>query len=373
MKITEVNPIKLKFFPKNPPRDGLAGIPSRDVFLVEIQTDEGIKGIGEGFALGSLDSLEAITVETLKPLLIGRDPLLIEDLWDRMYNHTARYGRRGIVMAAISAVDIALWDILGKASGMPVYKLLGAAKDSLEPYASAGYYMDGKGIPELCQEFQEYVQMGFKTMKMKVGGAPLEEDMERVRAVREAVGPGIDFGIDANNAWDYPTALKMCRCCEQERVLFFEEPLSSDFMQDCIRLAANTDVPIAGYETNLTRYGMRDFIARDAVDIVQVDAIWSGGISEARKVGVLAGAWGKKVIPHFSASMISLAANLSFGLSLPNSSYMEYTLDENPLRSELCVESIEMKEGRVRVFEKPGLGLELNMDTVERYRIANRW
>lgn len=369
MKITEVNPIKLKFFPKNPPRDGLAGIPSRDVFLVEIKTDEGINGIGEGFALGSLDSLETITLETLKPHLLGKNPLMIEELWECMYNNTARYGRRGVIMAAISAVDIALWDILGKVSGLPVYKLLGAAKDSLEPYASAGYYMDGKGIQELCEEFKGYVKMGFRTMKMKVGGASLKEDIARVRAVREAVGPDIDFGIDANNAWDYPTALKMARCCEEENVLFFEEPLSSDFMQDSIRLAANTDVPIAGYETNLTRYGMRDFIAMDAVDIVQVDAIWSGGISEAKRVGVLAGAWGKKVIPHFSASMVSLAANLSFGLSLPNTTYMEYTLDENPLRSELCEQSIVMNNGMVRVFEKPGLGLELNWDTIEKYKV----
>lgn len=369
MKITEVNPIKLKFFPKNPPRDGLAGIPSRDVFLVEIKTDEGINGIGEGFALGSLDSLEVITNETLKPHLVGKNPFLIEELWECMYNNTARYGRRGVIMAAISAVDIALWDILGKSAGLPVYKLLGAAKETLEPYASAGYYMEGKGIAQLREEFRGYVDMGFKTMKMKVGGASLKEDIERVMAVREEIGPDIDLGIDANNAWDYPTALKMARCCEKENILFFEEPMSTDFIQDCIRLAANTDVPIAGYETNLTRYGMRDFIARDAVDIVQVDAIWSGGISEAKRVGVLAGAWGKMVIPHFSASMVSLAANLSFGLSLPNTKYMEYTLDENPLRTELCTDAIEMKDGVVKVFEKPGLGIELNWDTVARYRV----
>ena len=114
---------------------------------------------------------------------------------------------------------------------------------------------------------------------------------------------------------------------------------------------------------------MKDFIVRNAVDIVQVDAIWTGGITEARRVGMIAGTWGKKVIPHFSASMVSLAANLSFGQSLYNTEYMEYTLDENPLRSELCTESIVMKDGVVRVFDKPGLGIELNWDTVERYRV----
>lgn len=368
MKITEINPIKLKFFPKNPPRDGLAGIPSRDVFLVQIKTDEGVEGIGEGFALGCLDSLETITNETLKPHLIGKNPLMIQQLWDAMYQNTSRYGRRGVTMAAISAVDIALWDILGKVSGQPVYKLLGAARETLEPYASAGYYMDGKGLTELQEEFTGYLDMGFKTMKMKVGGAPFNEDVERVRAVRKAVGDA-DFGIDANNAWDYPTALKMARICEEENVLFFEEPMSTDFMQDCIRLAHSTDVPIAGYETNLTRFGMRDFIVNDAVDIVQVDAIWSGGISEAKRVGELAAAWGKSVIPHFSASMVSLAANLSFGLSLSNTRYMEYTLDENPLRTELCQQGIVMKDGMVTVFEEPGLGLSLNWDTIGKYRV----
>lgn len=369
MIITDVKPIKLQFWPPNPPRDGLAAIPTRDVFLVQIETDAGITGIGEGFALGSLESLATLTMETFKPLLLGQDPTMIEALWNRMYLGTARYGRRGIMMAAISAVDIALWDILGKAASMPVYKLLGAAKHSLIPYASAGYYQEGKGIPELQEECAGYVKMGFQAVKIKVGGAPVEEDIARVHAVREAIGPDVALGIDANNAWDYPTALKMARACEKENVLFFEEPMSTDYPEDCLRLAQHTDVSIAGYETLLTRYGMKDFITRSAVDIVQTDAIWTGGITEARRVGMLAGTWGKMVIPHFSASMVSLAANLSFGLSLYNTKYMEYTLDENPLRSELCKKSIVMQDGVVTVFDEPGLGVELNPETVERYRV----
>ena len=143
----------------------------------------------------------------------------------------------------------------------------------------------------------------------------------------------------------------MARACEKENVLFFEEPMSTDYPEDCLRLAQHTDVSIAGYETLLTRYGMKDFITRSAVDIVQTDAIWTGGITEARRVGMLAGTWGKMVIPHFSASMVSLAANLSFGLSLYNTKYMEYTLDENPLRSELCKKSIVMQDGVLTEFD----------------------
>lgn len=369
MKITSIEPIKLRYYPKIPLKDGLAGIPSREVFLVKVHTDEGITGIGEGFALGMMDSLEAITMETLVPLITGCDPLMIEQLWNKMYLGTARYGRRGIVIAAISAIDIALWDILGKCSNMPIYRLLGAAHDSLTPYASAGYYMDGKGLAELRKEFRGYLNQGFRVMKMKVGGASLKEDVQRVQAVRDEIGEDAKLGIDANNAWDYPTALKMARMCEREDILFLEEPLSADFRHDSVRLAAHTDVPIAGYETNLTRFAMRDFISSNAVDIVQMDAIWSGGITEARRIGILAGIWGKKAIPHFSAGMVSLAANISVGMSLSNVELMEYTLDENPLRSELCTESIVMTDGRVRVFEKPGLGIELNPDTIDRYRV----
>ena len=201
MKITSIEPIKLRFFPKTPLKDGLAGIPSREVFLVQVHTDEGIVGLGEGFALGMMDSLEAITMETLAPMLIGADPLKIEHLWTKMYLGTARYGRRGIMMAAISAVDIALWDILGKSTGMPVYRLLGAAHDSLTPYASAGYYMDGKGLAELRAEFRGYKEQGFCVMKMKVGAASPLEDARRIAAVREELGDDGQLGVDANNAW----------------------------------------------------------------------------------------------------------------------------------------------------------------------------
>lgn len=369
MKITDVKPIKLKFFPKRPPRDGLAGIPSRDVFLVEVYTDEGITGIGESFALGSLESLEAIVEETLKPLVLNEDPLLIEKLWNKMYKQTFRYGRRGIVLAAISAIDIALWDIMGKVAQKPVYKLLGAAHNKLKAYASGGYYMDGKGLEELADEVRQYKGMGFSAVKIKVGGASLEEDIERVETARKALGPNIKLAIDANNAWDFNTALKMARVCEKLDIFFFEEPISSDDIHDSIRLADATDVPIAGYETELTRFGIKEFITRNAVDIVQADAIWTGGISEARKVGILAGTWGKPIIPHFSASAVSLAANLHFGASLANVEYFEYTLDENPLRDELSLIKIQVKDGYIYLPDKPGIGVELNQDIVKKYSV----
>lgn len=369
MYITEIEPIKLRYKPKYAPRDGLANIPYRDVFLVAIHTDQGESGVGEGFALGSLESMEVLVNETLKPLLIGEDPLLIEHIWNKMYQQTFRYGRRGIVLAAISAIDIALWDLLGKRAKLPVCKILGCAHDSLIPYASAGYYAEGKTLSDLKEEAKGYLERGFKIMKMKVGGASLQEDMKRISAVRDAVGSDMELAVDANNAWDFRTALKMARFCESMNICFLEEPLSSDFLADSVRLVSSTSTPIAGYETELTRFGLKEFIVNHGVDIVQTDVIWTGGISEARKIGALAAAWNKPIIMHFSASMVSLAANLQFALSHENTVYFEYTLDENPLRDKLSRNPIQMKDGVVRVSDLPGIGIELEPDVIEEFRI----
>ena len=215
-----------------------------------------------------------------------------------------------------------------------------------------------------------YKEMGFCIMKMKIGGASIREDQERIHAVRAATGDDFRLAVDANNAYDFQDALTMARFCEKEGIFFFEEPLSSDFMEDSVRLADAVDVPIAGYETQLTRYGMRDFIVHHGVDIVQVDAIWSGGLTDCRKTAHIAGTWNKMIIPHFSAGVLSLAANIHLGMGVENCKYMEYTLDKNPLRDELGMEQIRIRDGVVRVPDTPGLGIELNEDVLNRYKIV---
>ncbi len=230
--------------------------------------------------------------------------------------------------------------------------------------------MEGKTVEDLAHEALSYRQMGFGVMKMKIGGASMAEDQERIHAVREAAGDDFRLAVDANNAYDFNDALKMARFCEKEDLFFFEEPLSPEFMEDSKRLADAVDVPIAGYETQLTRYGMRDFITNNAVDIVQVDAIWSGGLTECRKTAILASTWNKTIIPHFSAGIVSLIANIHLGMGVHNCKYMEYTLDKNPLRDELGMEPLKMENGVVKVSDKPGLGIELNEDTLRKYKIT---
>ncbi|MET3506688.1 mandelate racemase/muconate lactonizing enzyme family protein [Halalkalibacter oceani] len=370
MRITNIETIMLSYLPSKPPRDSLSGIQTRDVFLVKVDTDEGIIGIGEGFALGSLHSTAIIVEEILKPLLKNEDPTNIDKIWEKMYRGSFRVGRRGIVLAAMSAIDIALWDVLGKKAGLPVYKLLGGASASLSAYASAGYYQEGKGLAELHAEMKSYKEQGFKAVKMKVGGESFEEDIERVRTAREALGSSTKLAVDANNAYDYDNALRFARAIEKEDIFFFEEPLSSDDIRNSRKLADKTDIPIAGYETEYTRYGLRDLLLHDAVDIVQTDAIWTGGISEARKIGILAAAFGKKCIPHFSAGIVSLAANLHFGASLANVEWFELTMDDNPLRSALSVEGFKLEEGTIFLPDKPGLGIELDEEVLKKHQVS---
>ena len=368
MKIAKIHSIKLRFTPKNGLADGLAPIDSREVFLVKVLTDEGIVGIGEGFALGCLDSLEVLLQETVSPLVLGENPLLKEKIWEKIYHNTYRYGRRGLLPSVLSAVDIALWDITGKVAKLPVYKLLGGAKTKVPAYASGGYYAKGKTVDDLAKEAIGYQKMGFGAMKMKIGAAPMEIDFERVSAVRKAIGDQMKLAVDANNAYDFNDALKMCRLLEPMNLYFFEEPLSGDSIADSIRLAERTDIPIAGYETELTKFAMRDFITRRAVDIAQTDAIWSGGITETRNIAVLASAWKMRCIPHFSAGVVSLAANLHLAGAMTNIPMIEMTLDENPLRDRLGCNPIRVEEGQLVLPEGPGLGIEINDEVVEEFK-----
>ena len=369
MKITGIQPIKLRFTPQSGLADGLAPIGSREVFLVKVLTDEGLTGIGEGFALGCLDSLQTLLHETVAPLLIGEDPLLKESLWEKVYHFTYRYGRRGLLPCVLSAVDIALWDVTGKAAGLPVYRLLGGAKSKVPAYASGGYSAQGKTPDDLAAEALRYKGMGFATMKMKIGAAPLHIDFERVSAVRQAIGDQMGLAVDANNAYDLNEALKACRMLEPLNICFFEEPLSGDNIEDSIRLAERTDIPIAGYETELTRFAMRDFITRRAVDIVQTDAIWVGGLSEARKIADLAAAWKMSCIPHFSAGAVSLAANLHLAAAMTNIPMIELTLDENPLRDSLGRSPVRLEDGHLLLPDAPGLGVDIDEDAVRRFAV----
>src|SRR5947209_6131957 len=352
MKIADVRTIALACR-CDPPYASAAGVQAqRAALLVEIETDNGIVGIGEAGIGGGVTA--TVIERSLKPLLVGEDPLLIEHLWQKMFTRTRQFGRRGVFMHAISGIDIALWDIAGKVAKLPVYRLLGAGRDRVEAYASGGFYQQGKLAADLAGEAEGYRARGFKGMKMKIGRNPstqthlrelvgsaafceveLEEDLARVAAVRQALGPQAKLMVDVNCAWSPAMAIEMGRAMAPYKLYWIEEPVATDDIDGSARVADALATPIAGYETEIGLYGFRELITRGAVDIVQPDIAWAGGFSECRRIAALAQAHHLMVAPHAFASAVTLAASLHFIASIPNGLVLEFDQNTNGLRDEL--------------------------------------
>jgi L-alanine-DL-glutamate epimerase-like enolase superfamily enzyme len=341
---------------------------SRDIILVLVHTDVGLTGIGECHPADAPLVITAVLEKGIKACILGEDPLFIERIWEKMYNNSLEYGRKGAAIIAMSGVDIALWDILGKMTNLPIYKLLGAYQEKVRTYASGGYYHSK--LEGLAEEMSGYVREGFSAVKMKMGKADFRADIERVKTVREAIGDNIDLIIDANSAWSVPTAIRIMKKLEKYDVLFLEEPVSPDDIEGYAKINATIAVPLAAGENAFTRYGFRDLIQARAVEILMPDATWCGGISESKKIFAMAGAHNMLCAPHSFDSAISLAANLHVGASASNCSFVELDRTWNPFISDLLTEPIYIDgEGYARVPQKLGLGLELNEETVDKYRI----
>jgi L-alanine-DL-glutamate epimerase-like enolase superfamily enzyme len=374
-----------------PMADAIHHIPGRAALLVEVACDDGRVGTGEAAIYGGSASVgEALVHDVLAPRVLGGDPTRPELLWQRMLWPSHQLGTGGGLPMALAGVDIAVWDLLGQLAGLPLFRLLGGHQTRVRAYASGGFYFDGKDASALAEEFKGYAARGYGHGKMKVGrtpetpmnplvhmtepgsaAVPLADDLARVAAVRQALGDDFRLMVDANNAWDVATALAAGRELERLGVHWFEEPVATDDRAGSARLAAALDVPVAGYETESQLSGFRDLIAAGAVDIVQPDVIWAGGITACRRIAALAYAAGLPCVPHVYSTAVSIAANLHFMASLPNCYLLEYDQNPNALRTELLTEPIEPDAGAVvTVPERPGLGIRLDRTTLDRYRTA---
>jgi L-alanine-DL-glutamate epimerase-like enolase superfamily enzyme len=385
VKIVDIRATPLSYCCE-PPYGSAGGMQARrGALLVEIETDEHVIGIGEAGAGGG--ATRAAIEGVLRPMLIGEDPLLIEGLWQKMFARTRQFGRRGVVMNAMSGIDIALWDIAGKVAKLPLYRLFGACRDRVEAYASGGFYQEGKSIDDLAGEAEGYRARGFKGMKMKIGRNPStgshlrhlvdhaelcevdpDEDLARVAAVRRALGPNAKLMVDVNCAWSPSFAIEMGRALETYKLYWIEEPVATDDIDGSARVAEALATPIAGYETEIGLYGFRELITRGAVDIVQPDLAWSGGFSECRRIAALAQAHHLMVAPHAFTSAVNLVASLHFIASIPNGLVLEFDQNPNGLRDELLKEPIRVEtDGTIKLLERPGLGIEIDHGAIERF------
>lgn len=389
MKITKLETIALAYPTKKPFFNAIGKSTQRCCLIVRIQTDEGIVGIGEAaFYGGPMVSTITVLEKEIAPKLIGLDPMNTEYIWSKLYFDAFQHSRSGIFICALSGVDIALWDIKAKALKLPLYKLLGGYERKIKVYASGGFYGPGKGKDELAAELKSYVDLGFDTVKMKVGRTytPMnpcrlsdnpdectlrfEDDIERVVAVRDAIGKNISLAVDANTAWTLPYALKAGRIFDQLNVFMFEEPINTDDNEGSAELVKRLDLTVAGYETEYLLCNFSKLIEGRCIGLAQPDLSWAGGITECNKIAAVAQAHNMEVAPHAFSSGILLAASLHFSGGHRNGANVEFDMTDNALREDLLTQPFKAENGYVTLDDnKYGLGIELREDTIARYRV----
>ena len=352
--------------------DAMAGFRFHGWLIVEVMTDAGHVGIGNA-ALAPRLTKQTIDLY-LKPLLAGADPFDVEFLWQHMYRKTMAFGRKGVGMTAISAVDIALWDILGKATGQPVFRLLGGrTKRTIPVYASRLY---SQPLDELAAEARKYQADGYRAMKLRFGWGPvdgaagMQKNVDLVRTVREVVGDGVDIMADAYMGWNLDYARRMVPLLDPYHLRWLEEPVIPDDLQGYVALKALGRIPIAGGEHGFTQYEFRDLLEARAVDYIQFDTNRVGGITQARKISAMAESFGVPVVPHAGQMH-----NYHIVMASMNSPMAEYF---PPVDVEVGNELFwyifngepVAKNGRIDLRDDvPGLGLTVNEPALSKFTV----
>jgi len=352
----------------------------RSATLVEIKTNEGVIGWGEAFCQGlEPPEISAAVIETaLKPLLLNQSPLDIEVLWHKMYNNTRDFGRKGSVISGISAIDIALWDILGKYHNQPIHQLLGGAfRTKIKPYATGFYRIKGQGeAKRLAEEALSHFENKFDHMKVKLGFG-IQDDIKCMEAIYKVVeNKNVTLMIDTNHAYGRSEALMLGVALKDYNLRWYEEPVVPEDIKGYAELKSKLDVPIAGGENEHTLYGFRSLFENGAIDIAQPDIGSCGGISGARHIINLAQSFGVEVNPHVWGSAIAQAASIQVIASIPythhsifaRSPILEYDQSSHPFRRELLKSPLELDDGMINVSAKPGLGIDVNMATIKKYK-----
>jgi L-alanine-DL-glutamate epimerase-like enolase superfamily enzyme len=341
---------------------------SRDYCLVRVRSIDGRHGIGFCYAGSSGGRITPVAVEDLlAPVLLGQDPLRVEGLWSEMYQQSLLQGRAGSVMRALSALDIALWDLNARRASLPLHLYLGAsAVERVPAYASGGYYLEGKTPEALGEEMASYVSRGFRAVKMKTGRLGPREEEARVKAARDAIGPDVHLMLDANNAWDdVPTALSYLERFEPYRPYWIEEPFGPDDVLNHAELSRRTRVVVATGEIACGRWFHQALLDRRAVEILQTDAAVCGRITEWRRIAANANSHGVTMCPHWFHDLHAPLVGAT-----PNARYVEFFIDDQVLNFRRLLDGqMEFARGDLLLRQGPGLGFDFDEKAVERYAV----
>ena len=346
--------------------DATRKVESLGFVIVRVLTKEGHEGIGITYNEVGGEATAELIRRNIVPKLIGRDPLETEVIWQEMFHYLRGVGRKGLTYCALSAVDIALWDLKGKILDLPVYKLLGGNSTQVPVYGSGGWtsYSDD----ELVAEVTGMVSRGYTAVKFKVGvsgGTDLRRDVERVRKVREAVGPDIQLMVDANNCFDAARAVQLANRIREFDIFFFEEPVFADDIPGLARFRRGTDIPLATGEHEYTKFGVRDLLVNEAADIVQVDGARVGGYTELVKCAALTQAWNVKFAPHAMEHI-----HLHFAAATPNVLFLERLLIFEGISDQVFRSPLPPAQGVMEIPDLPGLGFVLDLDFIREHETS---
>ena len=365
MKIRDIEVVTLRF--EYPPEGGFryAGgyCTGRASSLVRVHTDEGISGIGSVYS--HPDLVRVIVEGQLAPMLRGEDPLEVEALWESNYKLTRWYGRKGAAMSALGGVDIALWDIRGKVEGKSVCELLGKRRDRVPAYAGALLWRNDPA--ELGAEVKQHIERGFRAMKTRLG-RNFAYDRDGLRSLRDALGSENRLMVDGNARYSLAQAERMAPLYNEAGIFWLEEPFAPEDFESYAALRPKLRVPLAAGENEFGVQGFRELMDRNVADIVQPDCCRAGGITECARIARRAAGEGRFVATHTWSDAVALTANLHLPASLDAEVILEIDQTGNALIDDLLSEGLALEGGEVPVPDRPGLGIELNEDVVERHR-----
>lgn len=333
--------------------------------VVEITTDSGETGIGVTYHEVGGEAIKELIERYYGPKIIGRTPFETEDIWEELFHYARGVGRKGLSFCALSAVDIALWDLKGKLLEIPLYRLLGGTRCDIPIYASGGWtsYSDD----ELVQEALDMVGRGYKMIKLKVGyqgGKDIKGDVRRCRKVREAIGDKIGFMVDANNAFHAADAIKLANQLRELDITLFEEPVFADDIPGLAKFAASTDIPLGTGEHEYTRYGARDLVLGRAVDYLQMDITRCGGFTEMLKVAAISQAWNLTLAPHAMEHI-----HMHLVSAAPNGAFLERLFLFEDITEMVYQDAPQPVNGILTIPDKPGLGLKLNQEFIHENKV----